>query len=281
MNVRKSSRGFTLIELLVVIAIIAILAAILFPVFAKARAQARATSCLSNIKQLDLGMQMYAQDYDERFASWAWWASSPGSSGKIAGRVNHFESLWINAIYPYVKNSQVYYCTSDAAEITPLNSQLYWWTDQTTVAGMRSIGMQEALINQPLSYAANEPFLGIDGWGTAWGYGKMAFLDRPASTMLLADGITSLFCCPYNGRPDRTNPSDIRHRAIIRRVAYAQQCDGTWWGGDPTIAKPEWDGDNCTRHNGGANLGFADGHAKWYKNSRITDDLYLGDQAGG
>ncbi|MFO8079838.1 MAG: prepilin-type N-terminal cleavage/methylation domain-containing protein, partial [Armatimonadota bacterium] len=60
-------RGFTLIELLVVIAIIAILAAILFPVFARAREKARQTSCLSNLKQLGLGMQMYAQDYDERF----------------------------------------------------------------------------------------------------------------------------------------------------------------------------------------------------------------------
>lgn len=60
-------KGFTLIELLVVIAIIAILAAILFPVFARAREKARQTSCLSNIKQLTLGVQMYVQDFDERF----------------------------------------------------------------------------------------------------------------------------------------------------------------------------------------------------------------------
>ena len=60
-------RGFTLIELLVVIAIIAILAAILFPVFAKAREKARAASCLSNMKQLAIGISMYVQDYDERY----------------------------------------------------------------------------------------------------------------------------------------------------------------------------------------------------------------------
>src|SRR6476659_7957797 len=65
MSYQKQRRGFTLIELLVVIAIIAILAAILFPVFAQARAKARQATCLSNLKQISLGLSMYAQDYDE------------------------------------------------------------------------------------------------------------------------------------------------------------------------------------------------------------------------
>src|SRR5215207_2591903 len=70
---RSARRGFTLIELLVVIAIIAILAAILFPVFAQAREKARSASCLSNIKQLGLTLQMYAQDYDEIYPGyWQW-----------------------------------------------------------------------------------------------------------------------------------------------------------------------------------------------------------------
>jgi prepilin-type N-terminal cleavage/methylation domain-containing protein len=64
---RRTAKGFTLIELLVVIAIIAILAAILFPVFARAREKARQSSCLSNVKQITLGTQMYVQDYDEKF----------------------------------------------------------------------------------------------------------------------------------------------------------------------------------------------------------------------
>ncbi|MBM3500762.1 MAG: DUF1559 domain-containing protein [Armatimonadetes bacterium] len=90
-------RGFTLIELLVVIAIIAILAAILFPVFARAREKARQTSCLSNVKQIMLGILMYAQDFDEKFpGSWA-----NGSSGLWSGRIN-----------PYVKNTQLFDCPS-------------------------------------------------------------------------------------------------------------------------------------------------------------------------
>ncbi|MGD9495998.1 MAG: DUF1559 domain-containing protein [Armatimonadota bacterium] len=92
-------RGFTLIELLVVIAIIAILAAILFPVFARAREKARQTSCLSNIKQLGLGVLMYAGDYDERLT---------------VERVvqPYYARPWYEAIAPYVKNPSVFLCPS-------------------------------------------------------------------------------------------------------------------------------------------------------------------------
>src|ERR1700739_382823 len=94
--------GFTLIELLVFVAIIAILAAILFPVFAQARAKARQTVCLSNLKQLGLGELMYKQDYDEHYSFWNWTASADIHCGACnATGCCHFESVWFAGIYPY------------------------------------------------------------------------------------------------------------------------------------------------------------------------------------
>jgi len=103
---RSTGRGFTLIELLVVIAIIAILAAILFPVFSRARAKARQASCLSNIKQLGLGIQMYAQDYDELFPMWEhrWQAWSMPAAPYFT---------WDTVIQPYVKNPDILACPDD------------------------------------------------------------------------------------------------------------------------------------------------------------------------
>jgi len=107
---RSTRYAFTLIELLVVIAIIAILAAILFPVFAQARAQARKTDCLSNQKQLSLSILMYTQDYDEVFPpvfnvtgpdNTLWWYSGPGQPSVAS---------WQNLIYPYAKNWGVMLC---------------------------------------------------------------------------------------------------------------------------------------------------------------------------
>src|SRR5919205_521722 len=99
-GMRAKSAGFTLIELLVVIAIIAILAAILFPVFARARDKARQTACLSNMKQIGTGIMMYAQDYDELL---------PPSRNNSTGGV----TPWHWLIQPYVKSLPVFKCPSN------------------------------------------------------------------------------------------------------------------------------------------------------------------------
>lgn len=123
------NQGFTLIELLVVVAIIGILAAILFPVFARARENARRASCMSNLKQIGLGMMMYVQDYDGHFpGAMVGIPGAPSGSGRVvcptdngkpcglfvtttSGYTKHFKS-WMDVIYPYVKSTQLFVCPS-------------------------------------------------------------------------------------------------------------------------------------------------------------------------
>ena len=109
-----TNRAFTLIELFMVIAIIAILAAILFPVFAQARERARAISCLSNLKQSGVAYTMYTQDYDE---------TTPLQTSPVATRdANNYFAVtggyWYNLLQPYVKNWQVFVCPDRAGTTT-------------------------------------------------------------------------------------------------------------------------------------------------------------------
>ena len=114
------TKGFTLIELLVVIAIIALLAAILFPVFARARENARKTNCANNLKQLALGFAQYTQDYDESFPNvwntgsgvnqpggWTYYTAYDGAG------YNSMSDVARGSVYPYVKSIQIYVCPSD------------------------------------------------------------------------------------------------------------------------------------------------------------------------
>ncbi len=107
---QRYTRGFTLIELLVVIAIIAILAAILFPVFARARENARRASCQSNLKQIALGIMQYTQDYDEMFPLWNPKTAADASPSNPFG--------WADAIQPYLKSTQIYQCPSESTSAT-------------------------------------------------------------------------------------------------------------------------------------------------------------------
>lgn len=154
-------RGFTLIELLVVIAIIAILAAILFPVFAKAREAARAASCLSNTKQLATSIMMYAQDYDELMPR-AWVNVGPHIPAGMTLSTNYVS--WAEAVYSYVKNTQVFQCPSKQY-------------------------LQSQMVNKEFAMAYD----GIGCPGCAMDINNptaLAAFDSPANTIMLTDGFT-------------------------------------------------------------------------------------------
>ncbi|MBM3471895.1 MAG: DUF1559 domain-containing protein [Armatimonadetes bacterium] len=146
---RRTPQGFTLIELLVVIAIVAILAAILFPVFARAREKARQTACLSNVKQLSLAITMYTQDYDEMLL--------PSRQGNVNNAL-----IWPAYLLPYLKNTQVFICPSAA------NQSQYGqvWQDR----GPLSLGLNRDLEDRNTNVAYS-----------------LSVFQEPATNILLAD----------------------------------------------------------------------------------------------
>jgi len=257
MFVGRKSFAFTLIELLVVIAIIAILAAILFPVFAQAREAARKTSCLSNEKQISLGVLMYAQDYDEHLQDMV--LSEPGGGCKTtcwAGNGCAYQDgggWWFGRIYPYIKNYQIFTCPDDTRSFS------------TTAAGTDSNGWNQAI---ELGTGAKPVFFresyGYNEWidGNPGGSGNtspitdtLAAVQYPAQQVMLADGVGPLI-----------NDWDLEAGKCcdgFERAWHANTSWGTW--------APDFDNfdkyDHLARHNGGANFAYVDGHAKWFKNS--------------
>ncbi|MFQ3609967.1 MAG: DUF1559 domain-containing protein [Fimbriimonadales bacterium] len=148
-----SRKGFTLIELLVVIAIIAILAAILFPVFAQAREKARQTQCLSNMRQMGIAVQMYVQDYDERFPL----DSHTGTNAPW---------VWLNTLQPYVKTTLLYRCPSDPS--------VNW---ERPLPGYRNV--------RRTSYGTN--YWMLPRYDDCTGYNSLASIQSPANTIYIAE----------------------------------------------------------------------------------------------
>ncbi|MFP4250132.1 MAG: prepilin-type N-terminal cleavage/methylation domain-containing protein [Armatimonadota bacterium] len=199
-------RGFTLIELLVVIAIIAILAAILFPVFARAREKARQSSCLSNVKQMITSTLMYAQDYDEMLPLCAGYRSEevvmdPEDGGDDT---NYRYIYWFECIYPYVNNAQIFSCPS---------------INQRQIQSGGGSRASHPDFPDGVNYA----------WNTYAARIPLAEIKHPARLGLICDGSNNYWRLKGPGSDD----------------------DHYMW--------------SYTRHNDGANAGFADGHAKWLK----------------
>ncbi len=232
-----SYHAFTLIELLVVIAIIAILAAILFPVFARARENARRTSCQSNLKQIGLGIMQYTQDYDERYPA----GIANGAGWKGIG--------WAGMINPYVKSAQIFSCPDDlnggnaAVGTRPLSYALDQFLADNSVAKIDEVSRTVMLSEIQTGYNVNftSPTEAGD-YKSAVDFGdNLAWLDSGGGTN----------CCAiynFNGIPSN-------HRTgKFLDVTSGMNADAS----------------NTPRHFDGANFLLADGHVKWFRSTSVA-----------
>lgn len=223
---KQSRRGFTLIELLVVIAIIAILAAILFPVFARARAKAQQIKCLSNLKQLGLAMIMYASDYNELFpfGLWGVMVSPLNPDATVATTVKATDG-WGNFLMPYIKNVDILRCPSRQFDNR--------WEEK----GIPAPG-----------YALNSS---LSGYGNAVGVAWAGGVQTPCDTAMFYE---------YN-YPSGVN---IWVEYGSGYIIYGGTSAAYWHNameGDPAP--------DIKAHNGGMNVCFVDGHAKWHSAEAI------------
>lgn len=225
---RGRKTGFTLIELLVVIAIIAILAAILFPVFARARENARRSSCMSNLKQIGLGAMQYLQDFDERYpqnivgrkqvaASYTVRTDTSYPSGVFRvsdGATNGNYMSWMDCIFPYVKSTQIFVCPSAQDKVNPSYGYSFF-------------------ISNWLYLGAGAPTAGI----------AESAIKRPAETVMFLD---------YNNQ----------FATVVDPVDF-NAFDAPAWqlpaNSSPPMLVRVWP------HMEGGNVAFADGHVKWSK----------------
>jgi prepilin-type N-terminal cleavage/methylation domain-containing protein/prepilin-type processing-associated H-X9-DG protein len=235
-NTGRAKRGFTLIELLVVIAIIAILAAILFPVFAQARAKARQATCQSNLKQLALSVLMYAQDYDETYPLNGW---RPNDQ-----YLNDATWDWQNTCYKYIKARGVYRCPSSTdIDQQPGNPYYNTWD-----------------LN-PVSYLYNTQ-LGDLGGGDNPRVGRTdATIQDGASIWMLVDGHSD-----WGGTNDSPPGMGIDWAGL---VGTPWDNEDSTFGNDASLVDGwlSWQGFTwgLPRHNGGSQVAYCDGHVKYIK----------------
>ncbi len=290
-----TKRGFTLIELLVVIAIIAILAAILFPVFAQAREQARKTSCISNIKQITTAQIMYTQDYDELFSFCHYEFAGEQAVSTSSGYWS--DITWVNRIQPYLKNSQVTVCPSGASpgDTAPSGDRAKSGSFSASPTPLGGPIVSYALVPRYFEYigvlAANYANLSspIDGRTAAWD-GLAGYGSEPGSPSVCYGSYASF---------DKTGSysGSSRSQASVNRPSeMAMVVEARGWDMDsclytrPTLRyrhnrESGFDNDpSKPQHLGIVCMGFVDGHAKALKAAaawEIVPDASIGGGAVG
>ena len=245
------SQGFTLIELLVVIAIIAILAAILFPVFAQAREKARAIACLSNTKQLGLGFLQYQQDNDEKSPN-GWNIYSPGGNG------------WAGQIYPYVKSLNVYICPDDAS---PVKQCSYGYNSNNTIPdGSSSVDSYTvAQYNSP-----SKTVLLFEVQGNYFGTGGQGWNISTEVTNFPSGGGNGFTPAGF-GASEGGDANVVAGAGAFNAPANLIMATG-YLRGTQTVDQSRFA--NATgRHTGGSNYVLADGHAKFLRGSAVSPGL--------
>lgn len=256
-SVSCSRSGFTLIELLVVIAIIAILAAILFPVFAQARAKARQATCLSNMKQIGTGALMYSQDWDETTLP-AHIYYPDAVIGRYTGngetnRLREWARLWPYIIQPYIKNFGALKCAENPSKDGPD------WPENPE----RTLQGGGILINDIMST------WGDSNANNTGAVASLSSISRPADKVQFADGAavysggdywtgSNAGRNAYNNNPDDTTKYSRGGAGNHFMNPYRLSWEST---GEPTKVP-------VPRHSGMCNVIFFDGHAKAIKVSR-------------
>ena len=243
-------KGFTLIELLVVIAIIAILAAILFPVFAKAREKARQISCASNLKQLGLGLIQYNQDYDEQMPSC--------DDGWGQG--------WAGKIYPYVKSAGVYGCPDDPTAAVSGTAKVSYGVNSNLLPFNSIFSYQSGATSSALS-AQNSPAVTVALFETQNqssnynGSGGVPGVDVTNPHENASASGTGSVSGGYAGHNDQPS-SNYYH------TYYATGDIGGYPLNSSVTGAPR-----TGRHTDGANYAALDGHVKWLRPSAVSGGL--------
>ena len=264
----KPRRGFTLIELLVVIAIIAILAAILFPVFQKVRENARRAQCQSNLKQIGLAETQYAQDADEQYSG-AFTNSHNG--GSCAGN----RILWPELLFPFTKSAAVYTCPDNPPGDNLQASCGYNLGDSYNkdVGGQATNPVTGPGVSYGYNCIADQSGPGVGGPNLPEYDGthpSLSIVDAPAETIMLIDEKQA-----YNkGWEVNTWHTD---NTDIKGSFYGD----TWNGvtsednGNPAI-QDDYVAAGKAKHSGGLNILWYDGHVKWVHNTMKSTAAYPG-----